>query len=59
MIDLFIRSHESTLEVNFKCALCYSCGIIHGLKGQSQCPQLRCSPGYLLGFRKIVQGERI
>lgn len=57
MIDLFIGSHESTLEVNFKCALelCIICGIMHGLKVQSQCLQLRCCPGYLSGFRKMVQ----
>lgn len=34
MIDLFIGSHESTLEVNFKYALelCCSCRIMHGLR---------------------------
>lgn len=61
MIDLFISSHESTLEVNFKYALelCCSCGIMHGLKGKSQCLQLKYCPGYLLGFRKVVQGKNI
>lgn len=59
MTDLFIRSHESTLEVNFKCALCYRCGIMHKLNDWSHCLQPRCSPGYLLEFRKTVQGERI